>query len=223
MKQIIILFFLLPLLAASQTIKGAYTHRKGLETHRISLKDSTFIKSYGHAFAHGGSLSKGYFKIKNDTLLLQFQSWKNKSSYFEIITQKKINKKYTSLGISVYDMKDSIIENLPIMYSLKSKDSNLANITQIKSNYIEFWKADSTITEIIINSFGYRRVSIPLQKFSGWSAELKVKLLLDDQNIYHNFDLRKEKYYWNKKTKTLQFINDKQELTLTYRKEKNKR
>ncbi|MDG1039410.1 MAG: hypothetical protein P8H13_03795 [Polaribacter sp.] len=219
MRQLIILL-LLPLIVVSQTIQGTYTYRKSLDTQQIHLEDSTFIRSQGSAFDHGAFLNIGTYKIKNDTVFLQYESWKNKSSTFKIIKKKKIKEENTSLIISVFDMKDSIIDNLYLIYSLKSKNNHLANITQEKSNTITFWKSNNTITEIIINVFHYRGVLIPLQKFSGWHTELKVNLLEADGNTYHN-DLRKEKYYWNKKTQSLHFINNKEEQTITFKKAQN--
>lgn len=221
MQKALFFTLLIPVLGYSQVLKGTFIYKNEIQTDQIIFNDSTFIKSStAEPYAHGGVLRKGKFTLKNDTIYLQFEPWTNKSSSFEITSQERRKEDFLMLEISVLDINDSIIPQLPIFYRLKSSTSILAGITQTKSNEINYFDGDKTVKEIEIHPMGYRKVSIPVQKFTGTFTKLKVNLVIDDGNIYDTL-AGTEAYYWDREKQSLHLINNKQQQKITFQKRNN--
>lgn len=217
MKLLPIILWLIPTLAITQPVMGTYEHREeGVKFHTIKLRDSSkFIKSFGFWLNHGiQDLSKGYFTQSNDTVTLHFEPYNRSKSWMEIIKKdtmrrsfgtnfKRINKEHLGLTIEVFD---EFFMPTPSMVTLIARDVDVGSIFNAESRF-SFRSDNDVVTHLEINFLGYKKLMINLSEFRGTNSEIKVNLVLAENNTYRE-TFGEEKYVWRVRGKHLVEINE---------------
>jgi hypothetical protein len=153
-------------------------------------KDHHF--DYAQYGGHGEkTISKGYYFVKQDTLLLFHEGIEHPSpSYFEVFSQSdtvirelggvsKIGENRASLKLKVVDYSGNAIQSCLVV--LMRGDASLSGEVTNENGEASIFTTGRVANKIAIASIGYRNLNIDLEGFWGYSTELKV--VLSDSDI----------------------------------------
>lgn len=147
------------------------------------------------------TISKGYYFVKQDTLLLFHEGIKHpRPSYFEVISKTDTIRRDFGLDSSFGENRVSIklkvldysSETLPhISVSLMKGKATLSTFYTDKNGETSIYTTGREADKVIVSFIGYRNLYIDLEDFWGYITELKVVLSDSDIEYFEKPFLRK--------------------------------
>ena len=211
-------------------IDGEYSSfDTGAELRTLVLEKENLFTSYsGVLGGHSSFISKGYYLIKMDTLLLFYDSlpYEYPPSSYTILTKSdtfvnqfgmdfKITEDHASIDISIVGPDGNPLPGCNVVFMSTTNKAVFAEISYKEGKVFESTEG-KLIETIIISWLGHKSIWISMKEFWGFTSTLEVKLELDPFITYNN-KYKIEKYIINNDKVTLTLLN-KGGRKLAYRK-----
>ena len=192
-------------------LAGAYswTEPAGLGGTRVILSKENTFASYSSGDLAGMHVSKGYYLLRIDTLIMIYEALKDPNpSYYEIVKKTdtikpqigqttKVNPNHTNISLKIIDDKGLPLKACDI-FLRKGKDM-LSLYTSNPNGTANIFTTGQIADSVHIGFIGYKTLSIGLKEFMGYFSDLKV--VLSTSNNTYNDRIFIEKYLLQKKDK----------------------
>ncbi len=233
MKQIsLLVILLLPCtsLIGQDRIEGEYSSLDtGAELRTLTLEKENLFTSYsGVLGGHTSFISKGYYLIKKDTLLLFYDSlpYEYPPSSYTILTKSdtfvnqfgmgfKIAEDQASIAISIVAPDGNPLPGCNVAFMSAKNKAVFGDISD-KDGKVFASTEGKLIENIIISWLGHKSIKINMKELWGFKSSLEVKLELDPFVTYNN-RFKIERYIINNDKVTLTLL-DKSGRKLAFRK-----
>jgi hypothetical protein len=219
MRQILILLTIGLQLASiipdlAQNINGIYKYEGPIWSGEIILMNNVFEMRKGINLNHTVYLSKGYYLILKDTLILFHQKLKvPPGSSFELMSHIEIDGT-TILSFEVVDEDNRPMVGVSVNFYSKDRRILFTLLTDTDGK-IENVCLDrlSEISQVEFGFIGYQSLNINLIDIRNGSFKFKI-LLRRDNGVTYNVVERTEKYLINKTKTSLQLLGIKDEVVI---------
>lgn len=178
-----------------QDLNGTFKYEEGAQSITYQFDEgSRFASSSANTFGHGNYLSKGYYILSKDSLLLFHEAQKSplQPSSYEIIEQDhSSNKNILVMRISVLDDQRKPIKGATIL--CKNGDHIIFGELTDDEGFASFYTQGGYVKTLNISYTGFQVLDINLDDFWGSNSKIEVVLQKEGFNTY-NSETKIEKF-----------------------------
>jgi hypothetical protein len=198
----------------AQDVRGAYKYEGAIWSAELFLLNNTFhLKSTVH-HNHLLDISRGYYLIIKDTLILFHQKQQDPtSSKMELLSHTEVDKTWI---LSMEVVNENNLPMAGVSMNLYSKSNNLlvTLLTDIHGKIENLCiNNESEINLIELAFIGYKDLQIKLSNIQHGASTFKIYLKRINEIRYNAVD-RIEKYLFDKRRKTFRLIDSHGELVI---------
>lgn len=196
-------------LLAQENIEGVYTNIEGQGRRILELKKGNLFDESSSAFlSHSSFISKGYYLVKEDSLLLFYDSLPSAYPPSKFTVKDKSDSIFREFG-GAYKIKDDVASLTLIIQDYSGNPIKGCNVGFMNSNKPIFGKisdengkvkaytAGKLIETISIYGMGYKPIKISMDNLWGFKSLIKVELG-KESNVAYNKNYKIEKFMISK-------------------------
>ena len=185
-------------LLGQTSIDGKYRYTKGLYGKTLYLSNDNSFTSYsGIITGHGSFISKGYYLVRKDTLLLFYDSLPSEyapskytivsitdSTFSKIGKSQKIPDNMANIYLSVQDFKGNPLAGCNIAL-MSSTNRIVSGYVSDENGKAKFNIDRNSIDTIVVSWLGHKPMWITANKLWGHYSILKVELGEESNNSFN--------------------------------------